>query len=293
MITETLTDCNIVVAVGAQIKFEGENGRRYVSLGASQKYLYDNVLKFPAAYAADLEDEGWVVSEPVNGLVTLYNTAVVSTADELVEALENKFSVKFANDIKIDPANMSNAYGKTGINVKHGQTIDGAGYTLNIKGAGGTWDSGINTTGGLIKNLTVTGSFRGIFINHNSTYSAKVVLENVTIDGTIYTISCDQGTNNGLEATNCTFNGWTSYAATLGATKFVGCSFGEGQGYAFCRPYATTEFVNCAFEAGYELDPCATVTFENCTIGGVALTAENLSNLVIADKGAVENASVR
>ena len=217
-------------------------------------------------------------------------SAVVSTADELVEALENKASVKFANDIKIDPANMSNAYGKTGINVKYGQTIDGADYTLNINGAGGTWDSGINTTGGLIKNLTVTGSFRGIFINHNSTYSAKVVLENVTIDGTIYTISCDKGTNNGLEATNCTFNGWTSYAATLGATKFVGCSFGEGQGNAFCRPYATTEFVNCAFEAGYELDPCATVTFENCTIGGVALTKDNLATLVTSN---IANASVK
>ena len=40
----------------------------------------------------------------------------------------------------------------------------GNGHTLDIKGAGGTWDSGINTTGGVIKNITVTGSFRGIFI---------------------------------------------------------------------------------------------------------------------------------
>ena len=97
--------------------------------------------------------------------------AVVTTADELVAALEANQGVYFMNDIKINPANMSNAYGKTGINVKNGQTIDGNGYTLNIQGAGGTWDSGINTTGGLIKNLTVTGSFRGIFINHTSTHS--------------------------------------------------------------------------------------------------------------------------
>ena len=192
----------------------------------------------------------------------------VSTADELVEALEANEGVYFMNDIKIDPANMSNAYGKTGINVKNGQTIDGNGKTLNIKGAGGTWDSGINTTGGLIKNLTVTGSFRGIFINHTSTHSEKVVLENVTIggNGTVYTISCDQGLNQGIEATNCTFNGWTSFAATAGEAKFINCSFGEGSGYKYCRPYSNTEFVNCTFCPGYEVDETqATVTFTNCT----------------------------
>lgn len=191
--------------------------------------------------------------------------AVVTTADELVAALEANQGVYFMNDIKIDPANMSNAYGKTGINVKNGQTIDGNGYTLNIKGAGGTWDSGINTTGGLIKNLTVTGSFRGIFINHNSDHSEKVVLENVTISGTVYTISCDQGLYQGIEATNCTFNGWTSFAKTAGEAKFVKCTFGEGNGYKYCRPYSKTEFVECTFCPGYTVDTTqAEVTFTNC-----------------------------
>ena len=204
----------------------------------------------------------------------------VSTADELVAALEAGKDVKLMNNIKIDPASMSNAYGTTGINVKNGQSIDGNGYTIDIKGAGGTWDSGINTTGGLIKNLTVTGSFRGIFINHNSDHSEPVVLKNVTIDGTTYTISCDQGMNQTFEATDSIFKGWTSYAATLGSAKFVNCEFGEGNGYAFCRPYASTEFVGCKFEAGYRVDPVAAVTFENCTIGGEPLTAENLAELV-------------
>ena len=191
--------------------------------------------------------------------------AVVTTADELVAALEANHGVFFMNDIKIAPANMSNAYGKTGINVKNGQTIDGNGYTLNIKGAGGTWDSGINTTGGLIKNLTVTGSFRGIFINHNSDHSEKVVLENVTITGTTYTISCDQGKYQGIEATNCTFNGWTSFAKTAGEAKFVKCTFGEGNGYKYCRPYSKTEFVECTFCTGYTVDTTqAEVTFTNC-----------------------------
>ena len=215
---------------------------------------------------------------------------VVSDADGLVEALANDEDVVLTKDVKINPANMSNAYGTTGINVKNGQTIDGAGHTLDIKGAGGTWDSGINTTGGLIKDITVTGSFRGIFINHNSTHSERVILKNVVIKGTTYTISCDQGTNQGLTATNSTFNGWTSYAKTLGDAEFIDCSFGAGNGYSYCRPYAPTTFVGCDFEAGYQMDPVAAVTFENCTIGGVALTASNLSTLVTSN---IKNAIVK
>ena len=203
-----------------------------------------------------------------DGTISFDGKTVVSTADSLVAALEAGKDVFFLNDIKIEPANMSNAYGTTGINVKNGQTIDGNGYTLNIKGAGGTWDSGINTTGGIIKNLTVTGSFRGIFINHTSDYSEKVVLENVTIggNGTVYTISCDQGLYQGIEATNCTFNGWTSFAKTAGEAKFTNCYFGEGSGYKYCRPYSNTEFEGCTFCPGYAVDQTrATVTFTDCT----------------------------
>ena len=200
------------------------------------------------------------------GIWTVVKYTEVASADELVAALEANESVKFKNDIKIDPAAMSNAYGKTGINVNNGQTIDGNGYTLNIKGAGGTWDSGINTTGGLIKNLTVTGSFRGIFINHNNNHSEKVVLDNVTLTGVVYTISCDQGLYQTIEATNCTFNGWTSFAKTAGEAKFVNCYFGEGNGYKFCRPYSNTEFIKCTFCPGYAVDETqATVTFTDCT----------------------------
>ena len=206
--------------------------------------------------------------DSVYGVYTINGLTPVATADELVAALEANEGVLFMNDIKIEPATMSNAYGATGINVKNCQTIDGNGYTLNIKGAGGTWDSGINTTGGIIKNLTVTGSFRGIFINHTSEHSEKVVLENVTIggNGTVYTISCDQGLYQGIEATNCTFNGWTSFAKTAGEAKFVNCNFGEGSGYKYCRPYSNTEFVGCTFCPGYAVDTTrATVTFTDCT----------------------------
>ena len=214
----------------------------------------------------------------------------VNTTTAINEALANGEDVVLTGDIAVAKSDVgSNGYGATGISQLNGGVIDGNGNDISVN-AWGTWDSAINTTGGTIKNLNVTGGMRGIFINHNSTYSERVVLENVTIDGTVYTISCDQGMNQGLTATNSTFNGWTSYAVTIGDVKFEDCSFGEGQGYSFCRPYAPTEFVNCAFEEGYELDACAAVTFENCTIGDVALTAENLATLVT---GGLENATVK
>ena len=207
-------------------------------------------------------------------------TAVAETTADLNSALENGKNVALLNDIAVAKADAgSNGYGATGISQVNGGVIDGNGNDISVN-AWGTWDSAINTTGGTIKNINVTGGMRGIFVNHNSTNNSKVFLENVTIDGTVYTISCDQGTNQGLEAKNSTFNGWTSYAATIGAVKFDGCSFGEGQGYAYCRPYAATEFVNCDFAAGYAIDNVAAVTFENCTFDGVALTAANLADLV-------------
>ena len=261
--------------VAEVLDYMGYVGRGYTLTNCAGSKVIINGTEFVQKY------------DNVYGVYTVNGLTQVATADELVAALEANEGVFFLNDIKIDPASMSNAYGTTGINVKNGQTIDGNGHTLNIKGAGGTWDSGINTTGGLIKNLTVTGSFRGIFVNHTSTHSEKVVLENVTIggNGTVYTISCDQAMYQNLEAINCTFNGWTSYAATIGEIKFVNCTFGEGSGYAFCRPYAKSEFVNCEFKNAYAFDTSAygakpELAFKGCTYNGVAITAENATSLV-------------
>ena len=191
----------------------------------------------------------------VSGSIELLAPVEVTTYDQLIEALEGEAdTIIMMNDIVAKAKPLSNAYGKTGINILNGETLDGKGHTLTLSGLGSKWDSAINITGGTIKNLKVNKGFRGIFINHNSTYGAHVYLENVIIDGPTYTISCDQGTNNGLTATGCTFNGWTSFAKTLGKATFNNCNFGEGSGYSFCRPYAESEFNGCDFEKDYEFD---------------------------------------
>ncbi len=218
------------------------------------------------------------------------STITVSNSDELIAALADEdanVTITMLNDITVE-AGLSNAYGKTGINILYGQTLDGNGYTLTVEGANGTWDSAISTTGGTIKNLTIDSGFRGVFVNHNSTYSASVVLENVVIDGPTYTISCDQATNNGLIATNSTFNGWTSYAATIGEVKFINCNFGKGAGYAFCRPYAPTTFDACNFEEGYKADTRAETEMTYCKLNGELITSENIGALCTSN---VENAT--
>ena len=214
-----------------------------------------------------------------------------ATAEELLAKMDQAIqgeTVGLLNDLNMT-AEKSSGYGSTGINILNGQTLDGGGNTLSVN-AGGTWDSAINTTGGTIRNLTISKGFRGIFINHNSTNSSRVILENLIIDGPTYTISCDQGTGKGLTATNCTINGWTSYAATIGDVIFTDCNFGKGAGYAFCRPYAPTSFVGCKFEEGFAIDARAAITFENCTLNGVALSADNIATLVTGNTG---NATVK
>ena len=211
---------------------------------------------------------------------------IINTRD-IQDAIKEGKNVNFTSDVNIKKNELgSNAYGVTGITQLNGGVIDGNGYTLSVKSYG-TWDSAINTTGGTIKNLTIDSGMRGIFINHNSEYSERVILENVIIDGAIYTISCDQGTNQGLTATNSTFNGWTSYAATIGDVEFVNCNFGEGSGYKFMRPYAKTTLTNCNFSAGYEIDSRAATTLIDCKLDGVLITEENLATLVTGNIGNV------
>lgn len=244
------------------------------------RFSLDNGAKLnPADFLAPgykvIEKDGYyfVVTDEID--------AVAETLTELKDALANGSNVVLTTDVAVASSEVSsNGYGATGISQQNGGVIDGNGNSVSVD-AWNTWDSAINTTGGTIKNVRVSGGFRGIFINQNGTNNDKVVLENVTIDGTVYTISCDQGSNSGLEATSCVLNGWTSYAATIGEVVFTDCSFGKGQGYAFCRPYAATRFVNCDFASGFEVDPQAAITFENCRLGGVTLTSGNIGELCI------------
>ena len=272
---------------------------RYVTAGKYNVALGANVVLTPASdiyqvvFTTGNDDAAYVAPAAnlfnytsVDAVEVFPAHTAVDSLTDLNTALAAGENVTLSADVTVAASEAgSNGYGATGI-THNGGILNGNGHNLGVN-KWGTWDSAICAKGGTIKNLTVNAGFRGIFVLNNT---EKVYLENVTIDGTVYTISCDQGNYGGLEATNSTFNGWTSYAATIGAVKFVDCSFGEGQGYAFCRPFSPTTFVGCEFAEGFKLDAQAAVTLEKCTLNGVALTASNLSQLVV---GGASNVTVK
>ena len=200
-----------------------------------------------------------------NGLCKANDSIVVSTADELVAALAADENVLFLDDITI--AATKGGYSKAGILQNKAQTIDGNGHTLTVTGAGATWDCAIYTNGGTIKNLTVAGAMRGIF---TAGQSSDLYIENVTFKNVIYTFNSDgkmPANPYSVYVSNSAVNGWTSHSDMHAEVVYTNCSFGEGSGYKFCRPYGKTSFVNCTFCPGYTVDQSKTseITFTGCT----------------------------
>jgi len=206
----------------------------------------------------------------------IVDSANVGSMDD---ALLNGGDVALGEDMVIDTndTTANSGYGATGVSVKGG-TLDGNGNSLGINNWG-TWDAAVHTTGGTIKNLTVNSGMRGIFMG---SATADVYIDNVIIDGTIYTFNSDGGSKDyGVYISNTTLNGWTSHSDVHKEVVYTNCSFGEGSGYAFCRPYGKTVLENCVFEEGFKFDTSQTsdITFINCYYGDTLITAENAATL--------------
>ena len=231
-----------------------------------------------------------------NGTVTNNGTVVVKakvagTAESVNNILDSDgdlaAEVVLTDDLTVGTADTDSksGYGATGITV-NGGTLDGDGNTLTVNNANGTWDSAINAESGTIKNLTVTGAFRGIFMGGAT---GDVYIDNVVIDGTCYTFNSDAGNKAyGVYISDSTLNGWTSYSDVHKEVVFTNCKFGAGTGgynYAFCRPYNASVFKNCVFEIGFKFDTSKTsdIVFDNCYYGDTLITAENAASLAVGE----------
>ena len=207
----------------------------------------------------------------------------VSSCAELDSALSSGEDVVLGTDLTFSASDTTanSGYGATGVSVKGG-TFDGNGKTLTVTNANGTWGCAVNTKAGTVKNLTVNGAFRGIFMGGAT---GDVFIDNVVIDKVCYTFNSDAGNKDyGVYISNSTLNGWTSYSDVHKEVVFTDCTFGQGTGgykYAFCRPYNESVFENCVFEEGYEFDTSRTskLTFINCYYGDTLITAENAASL--------------
>lgn len=125
---------------------------------------------------------------------------------------------------------------------------------------------------------TVDGKgLRALYITQGGNY----VFENVNTTGTSYAINVNTTQTVTLKVTDSTLEGWTSFGGSTTAT-LERVNFTSGL-YAMFRPYGKTVLKDCSFEDGFTIDlgsqaSGASISFENCTYGGVALAAEHLSN---------------
>lgn len=243
------------------------SGGKFVNVDGTALVVNSAFLK-----NAECDDKGNVVS-----YVAKVGTEYYTDFNEAVSAAKTSSNtLNLLADITVEATN--GGYKKAGI-TQIGFDIDGNGHTLNVTGAGGTWDCAIYTRGGTISNITIASGFRGVF---TAGQDADIILDNVTIDGPTYTISADDGNKaHDFIIRNSTLNGWTSYTDKFASVTFENCKFGEGAGYAYCRPYQSTVFKNCDFEEDYGFDGsiAADVKFDDCTIGGEPLTADNAADL--------------
>ena len=241
-----------------------------VNLDNAKLAIADENAKYHVVFTNGKDDEAYVAPTgkfSIKGAeeYEVYPYVKVSTADELIATLAKGENVIFLNDITV--AATKGGYEYAGIIQNKAQSIDGNGHTLTVTGANTTWSCAIYTNGGIIKNLTVAGAMRGIFA---AGQSADLHIENVEFKNVVYTFNSDgkmPANPFGVYVSNSTVNGWTSHSDMHTEVVYTNCSFGEGSGYKYCRPYGKTEFVNCTFCAGYSIDKTRTneITFTDCT----------------------------
>lgn len=268
---------------------DGNNNGTYDILVFSQAVQADGFANAQTALDTAFGDITTTNHPWVNGVEL---PATVDDVENLNDALEDNGDLTgdaiLTADMTVsaDDTESKSGYGATGITV-NGGTLDGAGKTLTVNDANGTWDSAINAEAGTIKNVTVNGTFRGIFMGGAT---GDVYIDNVVIDKVCYTFNSDAGSKDyGVYISNSTLNGWTSFSDVHKEVVFTNCNFGKGTGdykYAFCRPYnAPTVFENCVFAEGFEFDTpkSSDITFINCYYGETLITAENAATLGYGD----------
>ena len=205
---------------------------------------------------------------------------------DLSDMTDEDGNVTLTDDVEGSATTTAYGDAKAGWIHEVGTTIDGNGKTLWVENASNTWECAIYTKGGTIKNLTIGGAFRGIFIG--GSLQTDLTVEKVVLDNVCYTLSADASGNYDVKFTECTLNGWTSYTSGFKSVTFTECNFGKGTGsyaYAYCRPYTATTFENCTFEEGFQLDATAANgnVLKNCKVGDTLITSANLTSLLGAD----------
>ena len=162
---------------------------------------------------------------------------------------------------------------------------------VNYKGQAGkiaiAVSTGDSNSGTVIKDTKITNAFRGIQFWG---LSGNSVIDNCVLDISGYTFNIDAvAPNSTLTVKDSTLNGWTSYTSGIELVTFDNCKFGLHT-YEYLRPYSNTVLTDCEFtSAGYQLNAggsdAYTITLNNCTKNGTAITAGNVVSLLLDTDG--------
>lgn len=227
---------------------------------------------------------------------TIVAPEVVDNTVDLQAALNEGNNVNLSNDLTISSEEMITApYGNKTALVHNGGVFNGNGNTLSVTAGGDNYV--VMTNGGTIKNLNIDNGFRGIVIMYAN---QAICLDNVVSSGNVcYALNTAEGdSTQDLVATNCTFDGWSSWSLLKSAT-FKNCSFGQGQyntdvSGRLGKPYVKTVFEGCNFCSKYYIDLSAlidghVVTLKNCSVNGIKITAQNWAEMVAPESTCGEN----
>lgn len=156
-----------------------------------------------------------------------------------------------------------------------GSTVIGATFS---NPSGNSVDQTIN---GVFKDCTFTGSnaLRNAYVGETC------VFENCVFDGGVYGIHFDGGTSKEVTFRNCTISGFNALAAAIGMATFEGCTFKSNgrSGYNGANLWGSAKLIDCEFtfngSCGNEwidfIGADKTYEVTNCTVNGVAYTADN------------------
>jgi hypothetical protein len=212
------------------------------------------------------------VTYVAENLEALKNAVTEENATVNVAAGDYTFPSSVAAGVTINCEEGTVFTGNSKLNIK-GATVVGATFS---NPAGTAVDQTIN---GKFVDCTFTGSNALRYCYAGDT----CVFENCVFLGGVYGVHFDGGSKN-VTFRNCEISGFNAFAAAIPLVTFEECSFvGNGTGYNGANLWGNAKFDTCEFtfdgSTANEWIDCIKVdgeySFDNCTINGVAYTAEN------------------
>ena len=280
-----------ITVVATQYTYESDSNNNQYDVNAE----YPVISNADFADAIENADAGSVV-DLASGTFQLPSNSIpagvtITGAGKENSVLQvNKSSIT-SNDVTIKNIAIkgSGASGTSGsLNISgNNTTIENVNYRGQAGKIAIVVSTGDSNSGTVIKDTKITNAFRGIQFWR---LSGNSVIDNCVLDISGYTFNIDAvAPNSTLTVKDSTLNGWTSYTSGIELVTFDNCKFGLHT-YEYLRPYSNTVLTDCEFtSAGYQLNAggsdAYTITLNNCTKNGTAITAGNVVSLLLDTEG--------